>query len=254
MSSNNSVYLAWQSPNDRSWHVVGLLSKSSDGYVFNYTHGAKLEKFIPFSGMEDIQKTYWSKDLFPLFQNRILSSRRPEYPHFIKWLGLLEGDESPITILGRSGGMRGTDQLQTFKPIEFDEDGQFEHLFFAHGLRHLTASANERVSQLKPGEELFLCLDCQNEFDENAVMIRAGSPAEIVGYCPRYLAKDLSKFLSTNKQSIKITVETLSADAPANYRLMCKVKGKIEPQLVEEFRNNAEFQLLSGETVLKEAV
>jgi len=76
MSHNKSVNLAWQFPDTRDWHVVGHLTEKKDGYFFNYTNGAKSEGFIPFSGMEDIYKTYISEKLFPLFQNRLLSPKR----------------------------------------------------------------------------------------------------------------------------------------------------------------------------------
>ncbi|ETD64805.1 hypothetical protein Q458_04875, partial [Escherichia coli ATCC BAA-2209] len=86
---NESVYVAWQSPDSRDWHVIGNLQNKGTYYSFNYTRGVEnLGKFTPFSGMEDLYKTYISEDLFPLFKNRLLSSRRPEFPYFIQWLGL----------------------------------------------------------------------------------------------------------------------------------------------------------------------
>jgi len=245
MSHNKSVNLAWQFPDTRDWHVVGHLTEKKDGYFFNYTNGAKSEGFIPFSGMEDIYKTYISEKLFPLFQNRLLSPKRPEYPGFLHWLGLSSDDNNPITILGRSGGTRKTDKLQVFNRIEFDKNGYFEHIFFAHGLSHLSNSANKRVSMLMPSEKLFFCLDSQNEYDEKAVLIRVGNPAEIVGFCPRYLAEDITTFIQHDKNSIKIRVENLSDSAPNNYRLMCRVSGNIEKKLIDKFSMNEEFQFIT---------
>ncbi len=245
MTTNKSVFLSWQSPDTRDWHVVGSLSSDENRYIFNYTNGAKVSKFIPFSGMEDINKTYISETLFPLFQNRLLSSKRPEYPNYLKWLGLVDEPNDPISILSRSGGLRGTDQLQMFNRIEFSSNGSFEHVFFAHGLGHLSSSANERVSTLKEGEQLLLCLDSQNDYDENAVIIRATNPAEIVGFCPRYLADEISNFIKNDKDSIHITVEMLSDNAPSNYRLMCRVTGHVNSELINEFMSNNEFKLIN---------
>jgi hypothetical protein len=245
MEEHNSVYLAWQAPDTREWHVVGMLRQRQQEYTFNYTVGAQASsKFIPFSGMEDVEKTYVSTDLFPLFKNRLLSKRRPEYPRFIEWLGLANEDVSPINVLGRSGALRGTDHLQMFKRIEIKNDGSFEHIFFAHGLSHLPASASERVSNLTKGEQLYLCLDCQNPFDGNAVLILANNPAEIVGYCPRYIAKYINEFLRSDSSSVTIYVEALSKNAPSNYRLMCQLKGKVHPGLANNFMNREEFQLI----------
>lgn len=243
MNNENSVFLAWQDPEKRDWYVVGLLGRRQEEYTFNYTKGAlSSSKFIPFSGMEDLEKTYISTELFPLFKNRLLSNRRPEYPQFIEWLGLNDEDVNPINILGRSGAQRSTDKLQMFKRIDIDNNGNFEHIFFAHGLSHLSASASIRVSNLQNGEQLYLCLDCQNPFDKNAVLIRANNPAEIVGFCPRYIAKDLEEQLRNCSSSLTIWVEALSKNAPANYRLMCKIKGKVDNKLINSFMNREQFQ------------
>lgn len=228
MTNTNSVYVAWQAPDTRDWHVVGNLQERNSGYVFKYTKGAlKSTKFTKFSGMTDVRETYVSEELFPLFKNRLLSPRRPEYPSFIKWLGFEEDSVNPIDILARSGGLRSTDQLQIFKKIEVDSEGKFEHFFFLHGLGYLNSMANDRVSELKPGQILRLCLDLQNEYDGDAVVVRADKPAEIVGYCPRYLSNDIKKMLLNDSKSITLTVEKISDDAPHNYRLLCKLSGKL---------------------------
>lgn len=235
MKEHNPVFLAWQSPDTRSWHVVGALTETNGGYEFHYTKGAVSagNTFIPFSGMEDLEKSYVSKELFPLFHNRLLSNKRPEYPSFIQWLGLSEEDATPINILARSGAIRGTDQLQMFRRIDIEQSGSFEHFFFLHGLSHLNKSAQKRVDGLTVGERLYLCLDCQNQYDSQAVIIRADNPAEIVGYCPRYLANDISKLLEISSMLI-VSVEKITRDAPKNYQLMCKVSG----QLRDEFLQN----------------
>jgi hypothetical protein len=245
METNKSVYLAWQLADSRDWHVVGLLTAYADKYTFNYTKGAaKSSKFRPFDGMETLDKEYISKELFPLFKNRLLSAKRPEYPRFIDWLGLKNDEISPIAILSRSGGQRGTDQLQMFNPIEIDQNGHFEYVFFAHGLGHLAPSAMARVSTFKQGEKLYLCLDKQNEHDKNAVIIRTESPVEIVGYCPRYLARTISLLFENKENKFGIAVETLSDDAPNNYKLMCKVTGTVCQQSAKDLMDDDEFHLL----------
>jgi len=238
----NAVYLAWQDAETRSWHVVGLLTSDANGYVFRYTKGAqKSPRFVSFSGMNDLTKKYISKRMFPLFSNRILSPNRPEYPNFIKWLGL-PSDAGPIEILGRSGGTRETDKLEMFSKIKPNNDNSFEHIFFCHGLRHLSESATKRLLKLRKGEDLLLCLDSQNGFDKNAVIIRAADPAEILGYIPRYLANAISTLIKKEMDSVRVTVEALSNDAPANYKLMCKLVIKPSKELSNEFMGSDEFQ------------
>jgi HIRAN domain len=198
------------------------------------------------AGRLHLNRLYRARELFPLFKNRVLSPKRPEYPDFIQWLGLNKEDASPVAILERSGGLRGTDKLQVFKRFEIDSDGSFEYTFFAHGLGYLPASANSRVTTLVRGDRLFLCPDPQNEHDKNAIIIRAEDPAEIVGYCPRYLAKTILMLLELGVDCPRLTVETLSDSAPANYRLLCKVEGQIDSNKVGEFMLDDEFQLISG--------
>ncbi|MCL6325481.1 HIRAN domain-containing protein [Pectobacterium polaris] len=243
MNSNNSVYVAWQAPDTHDWHVVGNLQARKTEYVFNYTKGALTSsKFTKFSGMKDFNETYVSEDLFPLFKNRLLSPKRPEYPKFIHWLGLDGSNAAPIEILARSGGMRSTDQLQMFKRIEIGSDGHFEHYFFAHGLSYMPLSANERVSSLKSGDRLCLCLDVQNGYDKAAVLIRADNPAEIVGYCPRYFAHDIKNMLLSDATAINLSVERISDDAPHNYRLLCKVVGNVSQAFINQTITQEEFQ------------
>lgn len=247
MKDDNSVYLAWQDPNTLDWYVVGLLSEYKQGYSFNYTKGALgSPNFIPFSGMDELDQTYVSDTLFPLFHNRLLSARRPEYPRFIQWLGLAKENPSPIDVLARSGGARGTDKLQMFRRVALDSDNRFEAVFFAHGLGYLSDSAKKRVSSLSQGEQLYLALDCQNDFDKNAIIIRAESPAEIVGYCPRYLVKTVTELLNNDPNNVSITVETLSDDAPSNYQLMCRLTGTVPSELADSFFNGDEFQIVAG--------
>lgn len=244
-NNNKKLYLAWQAPDTRDWHVVGSLSELDTGFSFNYTKGAAASSyFIPFSGMEDLGKTYVSTELFPLFKNRLLSERRPEYPKFIKWLALdAANDLSPLDILGRSGGIRGTDQLQTFQRIQLDDEGHFEHFFFSHGISYLNQSAQDRISNLEKGEKLYLCLDCQNEHDSNAVLVRTQSPTEIVGYCPRYLAKDITTLLRYDDSCISLSVEVIDKEAPSNYRLMLKLEGHVPKKYRDEYMDHAEYQV-----------
>lgn len=241
--NNESVYVAWQSPDSRDWHVVGNLQNRGSDYSFNYTRGVKnLQKFTPFSGMDDFTKTYISEDLFPLFKNRLLSSRRPEYPYFIQWLGLNSESATPIEILSRSGGLRTTDQLQIFKKIEVNENGEFEHKFFSHGLSYLPTATLERVLRLEQGEELKLCPDVQNDYDQNAVLIRTSKPAEIVGYCPRYLAEDIKALLDDDCKNLKLSVASVNdAEAPMNYRLLCSLKGTLSNASANKLMNREEF-------------
>lgn len=242
MNNYDSVYLAWQAPDSREWHVVGKLTKKDDKYIFKYTQGAlSSKKFIAFSGMDDLSRVYVSNEIFPLFKNRLLSPKRPEYSKFIDWLQLPTDQVTPINILGRSGAARITDQLQMFKKIKLDNERRFEHKFFAHGIGWLNQSAQDRVNSLNSGEKLYLCIDCQNEHDDNAIVIRTKEPHEIVGFCPRYISKYLIPLLMNDSDSIEITVDKITNSAPLNYKLLCTIHGYADEKFGPDIMNGKEF-------------
>ncbi|MCY4178342.1 MAG: HIRAN domain-containing protein [Endozoicomonadaceae bacterium] len=241
-TGNNAVYLAWQAPDTRRWHVVGLLKQHEQRYVFNYTQGAfTSDKFVPFIGMSDLQTVYYSQALFPLFGNRILSPKRPEFPCFVKWLGLTE-QASPFEILSRSGGARTTDNLQVFKPLIPAQDGMLEYYFFAHGLRHLPQSAADRVSQLKAGDVLSLQRDYDNKYDGCATLVCATNPQENVGFCPAYITEDIVNLLEQKDTNLQLMVEKLCEDAPYQYRLLCKLQGQVDIALRGKLMSTDEFR------------
>lgn len=243
-ASVKSVYIAWQDPDSRSWHTVGKLSSNNDEYEFNYTNGAKSNNFIPFTGMTDLGSTYRSRLLFPLFSKRLLSDRRPEFNTFMSWLGLDKyQNNKPIMILAKSGGMKRTDSLQFFPEIKKDENNQFELEFFVHGIKYLTASARERVKNLHTGDKLYLMPDPQNPVDRYALAVRVSEPTEIVGYCPRFLSKDLGDLLMDDESMVDAHVAKANPEAPFQYQLMCKLVGTSVGNA--EILSGTEFQLLS---------
>lgn len=220
-----TLFLAWQDPETRNWLTVGRLTFSEGEYKFVYTAGALSSKnFRLFERMDDLYSSYVSKELFPLFANRILTKNRPEYNDFIKWLNIANEDENSLfEMLALTGGMRGTDSLEVFPCPEPDASGKYNVKFFSHGLRHLPNESSERVKNLSFGEKLFAMLDVQNPFDTFALVLRTGDPATIVGYIPRYLAEDFNFYLKNNPNLVEFKVSKVNPDAPAQLRLMCNM-------------------------------
>jgi len=222
----NKVYLAWQDPKNRSWYPVGVLKSDENGvYLFSYTKGAlSSDNFVPFVGMTDPSSIYESKDLFPLFKNRLLAESRPEYSKYLKWLDISENESNPLDILALTEGIRATDTLEVFKCPTPNGSGEYEISFFSHGLRHLARNVIDRVNHLRKGERLFLARDMQNRYDSCAMGLRTEDPVEFVGYCPRYLSRDFWQLLEKNRpMDVLVTVERVNEDAPLNLRLLCKL-------------------------------
>lgn len=214
------VYIAWQDPETRSWFPVGSLQRIGGRYRFVYTKGA-LEShwFVPFGGLPKLDVVYESESLFPLFANRLISSSRPEYKDFLRWLNLVDEGADPLQILSLTGGRRETDSLIVYSKPEPTSDGRYEVDFFCQGIRYYPGAV-ERVGCLDSGEQLYLMPDPQNPHHACAVALRTEDPPVFVGYCPRYLARDFLRLLEGSGE-VQVTVVRVNQDAPIQQRLLC---------------------------------
>ena len=216
------LYLAWQDPQSRQWLPVGKLSVEGGIYRFAYTKGATRSKnFVPLGFMQDLHEVYRSRDMFPLFANRLISKKRPEYRDFLRWLDLRDDEADPLVLLARTEGVRETDSLTVFPCPEPDAKGRYVVHFFTHGLRHLPEDARIRVGTLRAGDRLYLMPDPQNSHDSYAIALRTDDPATIVGYCPRYISRDFLEILENSPDSGEVRVKRLNAEAPIQLRLLC---------------------------------
>lgn len=213
----------------RRWYPVGRLTFERDLYRFVYTKGAEkaeqTQRFIPFGRMQKLDIAYESDELFPLFANRLLSEKRPEYEDYIRWLKLDKNfhENRQLAMLAITGGLRETDSLEILPcPFPTSEE-KYEVLFFSHGLSYMDKSAVVRVNELKPGDRLFLMYDLQNKYDSLAITLRTDDPVTQVGYCPRYLTKDFRGILRKRGYSIpRVSVEQVNLNAPLQLRLLCR--------------------------------
>jgi hypothetical protein len=194
-------------------------------YRFVYTKGALTSPvFLPFGRMNDLRAQYESAELFPLFQNLLLPENRPEYRHFLEWLNVRDDAADPLALLALTGATRERGCITIFPRPTPRDDGRFYARFFSHGLSHFPESTRVRVASLRPGESLFLMPDPQNPKDRCALALRTEGPSTIVGYCPRYLNRDLLRLLSVLPgNEIDTTVERVNPGAPIQFRLLCSV-------------------------------
>ncbi|CAN5438522.1 HIRAN domain-containing protein [soil metagenome] len=225
---NNALLVAWRSGNgDRGWGPVGRLDYDGHDYRFVYTRGARtLDGFRPFAQMEDLEQIYESNELFPIFANRLLPKSRPEYDAFLRWGGFdPDNPPEPISILGVTEGIRQTDSIEVFPCPVPDYTGCYLNRFFVHGLRYLPPQSHERLGRLKPGERLAMMPDIFNESDRNAVALRTTTGERmLVGYVPRYLARDVWQLLSgCDPDYMDVVVARVNADAPLQQRLLCQM-------------------------------
>ena len=218
------LYIAWQDPSSRSWFPVGRLTQKDGVFFFQYINGAedaiKDSDFEPLGVFPELNKTYESSTLFPIFQTRVLSPSRPDYPDFINWLGLSGSEIDPVELLSRSGGQSVTDRFEIFPYPDKLDDGSYHCHFFAHGLRHLPKEAIPRINTLKQGDRLYLANEFQNPYDRRA-MVLCTEDHWLVGYCPRYLLHDVDD-IAADPEKVVIRVEKdVLTSTPLQFRLLC---------------------------------
>lgn len=218
------LILSWQDTETSRWFSVGRFSKQSGAYAFVYTKGVEQAKENGFSGlasMQDFHKEYYYDDIFPLLKNRILNKSRPDRGAFLNWLEI-RSEDSDFEELAKTGGIKATDNLQLF-PVPIKENNQYTLSFFAQGISHLTEKHQLRIEQLTKGDKLYFCADLENQQDKNAHLLRTDDPVEMVGYCPRYFAKDFKKLFNLSEKTFNIKVQKVNKDAPEQLRLLCEI-------------------------------
>jgi hypothetical protein len=227
-----TLFLAWQDPSTRAWFPIGKLTHDGRLYHFVYLQGAidasKKANFQPIISFPKFDQYYGSLELFPLFNNRLLRSSRPDYPAFIQWLNLPQDALDPIAILSRTGGRRETDTFEVFPSPEPDENGDYRIHFFAHGLRHLPPEAQQNLYQLRSGQALKLMHDAQSEYDSRALLLRTES-LHLAGYCPRYLVPDFFELVTNTPRQVTVAIERINPPpTPLQFRVLCSLTAKWE--------------------------
>lgn len=239
------LYVAWQDPTSRAIEPVGRLDRNgSDGdaaYEFRYLNrAAAIRGFQPFLSFPDLHRTYRSTHLFPLFENRLMPRRRPDYRGFVQALGLSENAD-PFEILARSEGRRQTDRIEVFPEPEFDGHTA-QCLFLVHGIRHLSG-AEDAISSLEIGERLFVIPDPQNPVDRCAVALR--DECSLLGWVPRYLTELIRRPLQEGGASaVTVQVEHVGARSdPIHLRLLCQLRVRWPETLTWMF-HNSDFEVI----------
>lgn len=219
--SPGSLIVAWQNPETRLITPVGLLEHGLEaGYRYRYLRRAPdINGFLPFLSFPEWQRTYASRYLFPLFSQRIMSPRRPDFSQFLHQLHLNE-DATPWEQLARSEGRRTGDTVQVFPIPVVQQDGSTTCRFLVHGIRHITGG---RLPPLEPGQELGLRDDPTNPVNPEAVLV-CTREGEWLGYVPDLLLEHLRVLQEVGRT--RLTVEHVNGpEAPAHLRLLVRLDG-----------------------------
>jgi hypothetical protein len=221
------LLVAWQHPTSRIISAVGRLAQHPDGhYSFVYLRRAQdVAGFQRFIGFSDVDRRYESSQLFPLFRQRVMDPRRPDYVRYLETLGLDE-DAAPMEILGRSTGVRQGDAIFLFPEPRVAQDGSTTCTFLVHGVRYMAKYGVEaHIATLSKGDELRLEPEPTNPVNPRAQLVcaRTGQP---FGWVPDVLL-DYVHHVRSVAEPIVTVERTNGNDAPWHLRLCVRLVGMV---------------------------
>jgi hypothetical protein len=222
------LFVAWRDAADSSIHPVGRLSNLSDknAFEFRYLNNVKnLERFVALPGFPQLDRVYRSHELFPLFEVRIMSRRRTDYPDYISSLGLLSNvDHDPFVLLARSEGWKSTDRLEVFAAPRRMPDSEIGRaLFFLRGLRYHEGAA-DIVDGLALGATLVAQHEPTNPVNPLAIQILSGTA--VLGHVPDYLVDHVHEVWDAcGVDSVELFAEHVNPDSSGSHmRLLCRME------------------------------
>jgi len=221
------LFVAWRDVSDSRIHPVGRLTWIPDnaGYEFRYLNNVKgLERFSVLPGFPDLERVYRSNSLFPLFEVRIMSRRRPDYSQYMASLGLSGEDHDPFILLARSEGWKSTDRLEVFAAPRRLEDTDIGcSVFFLRGLRYHDGAA-EIADLLSAGDELAIRHEPENPV--NPLAIQLLHSGVVLGHVPGYLVDHVHEVWDAcGSDAVQVFVEHVNPDSSgAHMRLLCRIE------------------------------
>ena len=212
-----------------------MLEYDGNVYRFGYVrHALNVRDFRPLLGFSDLYRQYDSDKLFPLFAQRVMDPRRPDYERYVRRLGLDE-DSSPWEQIARSQGRRQGDTIQLL-PEPVNEHGAITGRFLVHGVRHVPGPSRmldgrpvqvdgEQVEAalagLRPGDALGIASEPANEVNALALMVLAERSTP-VGWIPNLLLEDMHRLMA--RADVSVVVEHANGpDAPWHLRLLARL-------------------------------
>ena len=238
-----TLYLAWQDKGpSKAWFPIGRLDTDLGRpcYRFRYVRGVKRAQekagfplLIEFPSLQD---DYQASHLFPLFRNRVMNHKRPDFEDYLHSLDFSDRPD-PIEILSVNGGRRVTDAYEVFPKIKKDKNGQFTCRFFLHGWHRVSKVAQTRINELEPEETLYLTLELTNPATRLAVQVQT-KDYYMIGWGPRYLVGDLTAAMNESPEYSAKVVRINPQPAPSNQRVLVEVSGcweNHEPMSGEDF-------------------
>lgn len=241
-----TLFLGWQDRVvTRKWFPVGRLDvtpnrEDDERFRFRHVRGAeearKTGGFKSVPGFSDnLSCDYRSRVLFPVFRNRLMSRRRPDFREYLRRRDL--GDTATETeILAVDGGHRVTDSYEVFPKLRKRDDGSFVCRFFAHGYPHSNPDVEQHIRSIQRDDKLHVSVEHTNPTGP-AVQFKTLDNRRI-GWAPHYFAHDLTRALAESKGDYEARVVRLNPAPHSSQRLLIEMKSrwkKHEPMSGREF-------------------
>ena len=218
----NRLLVTRRDPSSRQYLPVGFLMCAEDGYRFAYLGSAVTRPgFEPLPGLRQVDRRYQSENLFPVFAERVLSSRRPDRREALAVLGLPE-TAAPFEVLVNSGGRSVGDAVELLPAPTADADGSLLVQFLVHGVRHMSPEAQARISRLRPGEPLLLQPEPHNPVNPRAQLVTDDERLAL-GYVPDPLLPVLAIMGEPHVSVLRANDEHVGF----HFRLAVQVEGNI---------------------------
>lgn len=224
--TDSALIVAWQNSESREISPVGLLEHDHLGYRFRYIRNARdVRGFLPFLGFTDLTADYRSRWLFPMFAQRVLNPRRPDYSHWRDVLSL-PADASPFEFLARCEGRREGDAVLVTAPPLVDDHGAISFTFLVHGVRHalLDESARDALSALRDGDSVELRPQPDNPVDRLAIHLCSGDIP--IGWVPRLLCPAVHDALAEGRVIGRV-LNVNGPEVPTHMRLLVELSGSV---------------------------
>ena len=159
-------------PRTRQYLPVGFLRRVSDGYEFSYLVSAlERDGFRALPGLRSaMSEPVVARGLFPVFAERVVSSRRPDRMASMDALGL-PMDAAPFEVLARSHGQRVGDTIELLPAPVAVSGSPVSFSFLTHGVRYLSQPEQDRIASLAPGADLRLVPDRDNLVNPRALLV-----------------------------------------------------------------------------------
>lgn len=222
--------VAWQHPDERSVRPVGLLHYDGQTHEFFYLRTVnEVHDFRPFLNFPDLTRIYRSTDLFPMFSQRVMSPRRPDYTHYLQQLDLTHS-ATPWEQLARTEGKLASDTIQLIPEPEVDATGRTQSQFLVAGIRRQIKDEHQRnltLSQLKKGDKLQLVDELDNSVNPRAILVSTRSQVTL-GWVPDILIDYVHDVRGDGPFSVEVT-HVNGPDAPSHMRLLALLEGQLKP-------------------------